>query len=283
MASHHVRKQPARHAARSIVLLLLATLLSACASAASQTAVPAAESELTVFAAASLTDTFTSLGAAFEGANPGCRVIFNFAGSSVLRTQLSQGAQADLFASADEANMQRAQEDGIIAGEPRVFARNSLVIITPAQSEVGIARPQDLANPDIRLVIGQEDLPAGNYARQILAKMDQDPSYGAGFSDKVLANVVSEENSVKSIVAKVQLGEADAGIVYATDVTPAVRAQVKVVAIPEALNVIASYPIALVKGSANAARAQAFIDSLLSAAGQAELEKHGFMRVDTEP
>ena len=132
-------------------------------------------------------------------------------------------------------------------------------------------------------MIGQADLPAGSYARQVLAKMDQDASYGSGFSDKVLANVVSEESSVKSIVAKVQLGEADAGIVYATDVTATARTQVRVVAIPEALNVIASYPIAIVEGADHPAAAQAFIDYLLSPAGQAELERHGFMRAEVQP
>jgi molybdate transport system substrate-binding protein len=242
---------------------------------------PAMKGELTVFAAASLTDAFKGIGTSLEGANVGSKVTFNFAGSSTLRTQLGQGARADLFASADEANIQGAQKDGTIAGEPRVFAQNKLVIITPAQPKVVIATPQDLAKSGVKLVIGQNDLPAGNYARQILAKMDQDPAYGAGFADKVLANVVSEENNVKNVVAKVQLGEADAGIVYSTDVTAAVRPQVKIVVIPDALNVIARYPIALVKDAANPTAAQAFMDYLVSSAGQTELEKNGFIRIDT--
>jgi molybdate transport system substrate-binding protein len=288
LTSQQRRNRLLGRAARCALIALVALLAVGCAPVAQPTATPAAaaapalKGELTVFAAASLTAAFTDVGAALEAANPGSTVTLNFAGSSALRTQLGEGAQADVLASADQANMQKAQDAGVIAGEPQVFARNSLVIITPAQSEAGIAAPKDLANAGIRLVIGQADLPAGNYARQVLARMDADPAYGAGFLDKVLANVVSEENNVKGIVAKVQLGEADAGIVYATDVTAAVSAQVKVIEIPEELNVIASYPIAIVAGAGNAAGAQAFIDYLLSPAGQDALEKQGFMRVDAQ-
>ncbi len=244
---------------------------------------PSVKGELTIFAAASLADAFQELGTSVERANPGSKVTFSFAGSSALRTQLGQGARADVFASADEANMQGAQKDGSIAGEPRIFARNRLVIITPAQQKVDVARPQDLARPGLKLVIGQKDLPAGNYARQVFAKMDRDPSYGSGFAERALANVASEESNVKQIVSKVQLGEADAGVVYSTDVTPAVRSEVKVITIPDDLNVIARYPVALVKVAANQDGAKAFVGYLLSPAGQAVLERHGFIRADATP
>lgn len=279
--------------------IIAALLLSACAPAHSPPTptVPAAtpllapaaasraiiQGELTIFAAASLTDAFKEIGAAIEQANPGSKVTFNFAGSAALRTQLGQGARADLLATADEANMQGAQTDGSISGNTRVFARNKLVVITPALQKVEVVTPRDLARSGLKLVIGTEELPAGNYARQIFAKMSQDRSYGTDFSAKALANVVSEESNVKQIAAKVQLGEADAGIVYSTDVTAAVRSQVKVVTIPDALNVIAHYPVAAVKGATNEAGANAFVDYLLSPAGQAVLEKNGFIRTEAIP
>ena len=246
-------------------------------------AAPAIRGELIIFAAASLTDAFNQIGAALEQANPGAKLTFNFAGSSALRTQLSQGAPADVFASADQANMQGAQKDGSISGDARVFAQNRLVIITPAQRKIDVSTPRDLVEPGLKLVIGQQALPAGNYARQIFTKMSQDATYGSDFSTKVLANVVSEESSVRQIVSKVQLGEADAGIVYSTDVTPSLRSQVKIVDIPAAFNVIAQYPVALVMGGKNADSAEAFIDYLVSPSGQAILEKNGFIRADAKP
>jgi molybdate transport system substrate-binding protein len=238
---------------------------------------PRVEGQLTVFAAASLTDTFKQMGAAIEKANPGTKITFNFAGSPTLRTQLSQGVQADVFASADQANMQGAQQDGSIAGEPRVFAQNRLVMITAALGSTAPSQLQDLGKPGLKLVLAQKDVPAGNYARQAFQKMAQDPAYGAVFDTKVLANVVSEETDVKQVVNKVQLGEADAGIVYTTDVTSSVRNQVKMIAIPDQFNVIAQYPIAMVKGAPNATGAQEFVNYVLSPAGQSALKDNGFI------
>jgi molybdate transport system substrate-binding protein len=238
---------------------------------------------LTVFTAASLTDAFKEMGANIEQANTGTKVIFNFAGSPTLRTQLTQGARADVFASADEPNMQGAQKDGTIASEPRLFVRNQLVAIVPTANPAQVMRLQDLAKPGVKLVLTNKEVPVGNYSRQALAKMSQDATFGAEFATRVLANLVSEETNVKQVVAKVQLGEADAGIVYSSDVTPAVRGAVQVLAIPEAFNVIANYPIAVVRDAPNAAGAQAFIDYVLSPAGQAILTKHGFLAVAPPP
>ncbi len=248
---------------------------SASAAPASPTGHPA--TELRVFAAASLTEAFTEAGRAFEAAHPGVAVTFNFAGSQALRTQLAQGARADLLASADEETMAAAQRDGTIAGEPRVFARNRLVLIVPAANPSGIARLQDLARPGVKLVLAGPQVPVGAYARQSLAAMERDPAFGPGFAQRVLGNVVSEETNVKQVVAKVQLGEADAGIVYASDVTPAARDAVRAIEIPDRLNVVARYPIALVRGAADAATARAFVDFLLSPTGQAILAHHGFL------
>lgn len=252
---------------------------SPAAGSAVSAAVPKIDGTVTVFAAASLTDAFNEMGKALEAANPGTKISFNFAGSQALRTQLQQGAKADVFASADEKQMQGAQQDGTIASEPKTFVHNKLVIIVPAKNQAGINEPKDLAKPGIKLVLAQKDVPVGNYARQSFDKMSQDPSYGSDFSTKVLANLVSEETNVKAVVSKVQLGEADAGIVYSTDVTPAVRDAVKIIDIPDQLNVIADYPIATVKDGQNASGGQAFIDYVLSPAGQETLKKYGFITV----
>ena len=245
--------------------------------------VPRIQGELTVFTAASLTDAFKEMGAHLERANPGTKIIFNFAGSPTLRTQLAQGARADVFASADEPNMQGAQKEGTIASEPRTFVRNQLVAIVPAANPAQVMRLQDLARSGVKLVLTHKEVPVGNYSRQALARMSQDAAFGPEFATRVLANLVSEETNVKQVVAKVQLGEAHAGMVYSSDVTSAVRGAVQVLAIPEPFNVIARYPIAVVREAPNAAGAQVFIDYVLSPAGQAILTKHGFLALEPPP
>jgi molybdate transport system substrate-binding protein len=239
--------------------------------------VPRIQGGLTIFTAASLTDAFKEMAAEIERANPGTKLTFNFAGSPTLRTQLAQGARADVFASADEPNMFGAEKDGTISGEPQIFARNLLVLIVPAHNPAGITTLQSLSKPKVKLVLTAKDVPVGNYARQALEKMSQDPAFGTDFSKRVLANLVSEETNVKQVAAKVQLGEADAGIVYSTDATPALRSAVQIIQIPPEFNVIAKYPIAAVKGARNESGARAFIAYVLSPAGQAILARHGFL------
>lgn len=240
-------------------------------------ATPTVSGTLTIFAASSLSDAFTEMKAAIEAANPGTRITLNFAASSALRTQLAQGAKADLFASADTAQMSAAQKGGLLNGDPILFVRNTPVIIVPATNPRGITSAADLAKPDVKLVLAAKDVPIGNYARQIFANMSRDPAYGADFGGKALANLVSEEANVRQVVAKVQLGEGDAGIVYASDVTPAVRSRFAIIPIPPNVNVIAAYPIATVRGGSNEPGARAFIAYLLSAEGQATLQKWGFV------
>jgi molybdate transport system substrate-binding protein len=255
-----------------------ATISSPSAIAATQPANAASKlrGSLTVFAAASLTESFKTMQTTLEQANPGLKITYNFAGSPTLRAQLAQGAKADVFASADEPNMQGAQQDGTIADQPRVFAQNRLVVILPAANPAGITQLQDLAKPGAKLVLAQQDVPVGRYSRDSLNKMSASSAFGAGFSVKVLANIKSEEANVKDVVAKVQLGEADGGFVYKTDVTASVRSAVKMLDIPDQFNVIARYPVAAVKGAPNEAGAHAFIDYLLSPAGQAVLATYGF-------
>lgn len=234
-------------------------------------------SEVTVFAAASLTDAFTQLGDAFHAANPDAGATFNFAGSQDLRVQLEQGAEADVFVSADTKQMDIAVESGVVAGQSSVFARNRLAVIIPEASEAGIAKLQDLANPGVKLVLANADAPAGNYARQFLDRAAADAAFGPGYKDAVLANIVSEESNVRQVAARVQLDEADAGIVYISDVTPELAADVITIDIPDELNQIARYPIALTSDPSEPDAAQAFINFVLSSEGQAILAAHGFM------
>lgn len=234
---------------------------------------------LTVFAAASLTDAMAALGHTFESSHPGTKVQFSFAGSQQLALQLQQGAKADVFASADERWMQAVRDSGLIAGEPAVFARNRLVVVLPKTNPAGIRRLQDLARAGLKIVIGAEAVPVGKYTRQMLEQLSAQPGFGKDFGARVLANVASYEENVKGVVAKVQLGEADAGLVYRSDATGPSAVQLSTLDIPEAANVIAIYPIAVTAVSANPTLAAGFIDLVESAEGQAALQQAGFMAV----
>jgi molybdate transport system substrate-binding protein len=278
-----VSRRRHRFSAAFLGVLAATTLLVACDGGGEDaTPAPAATSTsplsgtLTVFAAASLTDAFTELQEAFNTKYPEVEIAFNFAGSSTLRTQLEQGAGADIFASANAEQMDLAQASGVVVEDDAVFVRNSLVVITPSDNPGGVSTLADMSKPDIKLVLATAEVPVGGYARQMLEKMDADPAYGAGFSEAVLANLVSNESNVKQAVAKVLLGEADFSIVYGTDVTPDVAADLATIEVPVPLNVIAEYPIALTSEAEDPEAARAFIDFILSAEGQAILEKWGF-------
>lgn len=234
-----------------------------------------AQQSLTVFAAASLTEAFTALGEAFEARHPGVTVRFNFAGSQVLATQIEQGARADVLATADQRWMRYAVERKLLVGEPGVFARNRLVVVIPRSNPGHLDRLQDLARPGLKLVLAGPQVPVGGYSREALRRLAKTRGFGKDFARLALANVVSEEENVKGVVAKVQLREADAGIAFVTDVTPALKAQVTLLEIPDAANPIAEYPIARVAGGGELA--QAFIAHVLSPAGQRLLRAHGFM------
>jgi molybdate transport system substrate-binding protein len=267
---------------RGLGVVALGIILSACQT--SETATPQVEgdrrSELVVFAASSLTGAFTEIGRAFEAQDPGIKVAFSFASSSDLALQLSEGAAADVFASANQKQMDKASQAGRIDGEPQIFVTNRLVVIVPADNPANIQTPVDLAKTGIKLVLAAPDVPVRDYAEEALGKMTADPAYGDGFKAAVLANLVSEEASVRQVVTKVSLGEADAGIVYTSDVTPDVAATILGIEIPDEFNVLASYPIAAIKDAPNAGTAQAFIDFVLSQDGQAILQKWGFGGVE---
>jgi molybdate transport system substrate-binding protein len=232
---------------------------------------------LTVYAAASLTEAFGELGGMFEHDHPGLTIRFNFAGSQQLASQLEQGAPADVFASADQRWMSVVKEKGLVSGETPVFARNRLVVIVPRTNPARIARLQDLARRGTKIVMAGEAVPAGKYSREALQNLAGTAGYPPEYDRRVVANVVSQEENVKGVVAKVQLGEADAGIVYRSDVTAPVARYVRVFEIPDSANVIASYPIALVSAAQNPEAARQFIALVVGDAGQRVLERHGLL------
>jgi molybdate transport system substrate-binding protein len=248
---------------RLAAVLAAALVLAACggddnSGGSSGAASPA---EIKVFAAASLTAAFTELGQQYTSANGGTKVTFNFAGSQALATQIQQAAPADVFASADLTNMDKVKD---LVGTPKSFASNLLQIVVEKGNPKGIKKLDDLASKDVKVVLAAEEVPAGKYAKQVL---DQ-----AGVS----VQPVSQEDNVKAVVTKVSLGEADAGIVYVTDVT-AGGDKVEGVEIPKDQNVTATYPIATVKASKAPDKAQAFMDLVLSDQGQQVLKSYGFL------
>lgn len=259
-----------------IASFLLLTMLGASpASAVAQTTAPA-NVTITVFAAASLTEAFNSIGKRFELYNPGVKVVFNYAGSQQLSQQLVQGAPADVFASANTAQMEVAVKGGRVTSST-VFVLNRLIAIVPADNPAKIKELKDLSRPGLRLVLAAKAAPVGQYALDFLDKATKNPSFGATYKDDVLKNVVSYEDNVKQVFTKVALGEADAGIVYTTDVLGANAKKVLKIKIPDELNTIARYPIASLANSANSYWAKGFVRFVLSRDGQRTLAAYGFI------
>jgi molybdate transport system substrate-binding protein len=224
--------------------------------------------DLTVSAASSLTDAFTEIGRAFEKANPGTAVTFNFGPSDGLAGQIDQGAPVDVFASASPTWMDSVQDDGPGVTDRAAFAQNRLAIIVPVDNPAGIENLDDLTEDHVQLVLAAEGVPAGDYAREMFRD--------AGISAAALANVVSNEEDVRAVITKLIAGDADAGIGYVTDVTPAVSDRVTLIPIPDEVNVIATYPIAVVNGSQEADLAQGFVEYVLGD-GQQTLAEYGFL------
>src|ERR1700693_3913808 len=238
---------------RVLLLLVVASFFTACGS-----------SGTTPNKSLCGTASFKALGTSFQTAHSGSTIQFNFAGTPTLVTQIEQGASADVFASADTTNMDKLTADGFTSGTSQVFAHNKLEIVVAAGNPKGITGLADLAKPGVIYITEAATVPAGKYSLQALAK--------AG----VTVTPKSLETDVKSVVSKVALGEADAGIVYTTDVKAA-ASKAQGVAIPDAYNVIATYPVAVVKGTKNSDLANAFIAFVLSSNGQSTLESFGFI------
>jgi molybdate transport system substrate-binding protein len=239
------------------------TPTSGAAAGPGSTTTATASGAITVFAAASLTDAFEEIGEAFTAANPDADVTFSFAGSSDLVAQLDEGAPADVFASADQDNMAKLTAVAGNAEEPEVFATNLLAIITATGNPLGITGVADLADPDLVVVTCAAEVPCGAYAQQVFDN--------AG----VTVTPKSYEENVRGVVNKVTLGEADAGIVYATDVLAA-GDQASGVEIPAKVNVVARYPVVTTAEAGNPEAAEAFVDFVLGADGQEILAGYGF-------
>jgi len=261
------------------VALVTALLATPFASPSTAGDAGGAKRTLQVFAAASLADAFHELAHRLEADSPGLAVRISLAGSQQLVAQLEQGAVADVLASADERWMSYAKAQGLVSGEPATFARNRLVVIVPKSNPARIGKLQDLSRGGVKLVLAAAAVPVGHYSRTVLRNLAREEGFPPDFATRALRNVVSEEDNVKSVVSKVQLGEADAGLVYRSDITPAVARYVRAFEIPERANVIATYPLALLKDGPAPDIAKAFVDFVLSADGQRILEQHGLMPV----
>lgn len=263
--------RPRRRPPAALVLVLAVGLTAGCAgqagsgapSAASSAAPSAAPETLTVFAAASLTGTFTALADRFEAAHAGVTVTLNFAGSADLVTQITEGAPADVFAAADTKNMARLTDAGLVAGKPAVFATNTLEIAVPPGNPAGITSFADLARPGVAVVTCAPQVPCGAAVAKIEA------------ATGVTLTPVSEENAVTDVLGKVSSREADAGLVYVTDVAAAGES-VRGIPFPESDRAVNSYPIGIVAGSARAKLGASFARFVTGRDGQKILAAAGF-------
>jgi molybdate transport system substrate-binding protein len=264
----------------ALLIFLLSSLLLVSCGKVSTNGDPSTSTSVTlnVFAAASLTDPFNAISTKYQQLHPNITIKPDYDGSPTLEQQIANGAPADIFASADTINMQKASQAGLV-GAAQLFVRNRLVVILPSSNPAHISTLKDLAHAGVKIDLAAPAVPVGTYARQVIAKLAASPDYGAAYQSAVLSNIVSQEENVKAVVQKVQLGEADAGIVYVTDVTPSASAQITTITIPDQFNVIAEYPIAVVKTSIHNSEAQSFLQYVLSADGQAILQQYHFMPV----
>lgn len=229
---------------------------------------------LTVYAAASLEDVLDAAKPAYEATHPGFTLAISTGSSSALETQIEQGAPADVLLSADTANPQRLVDAGLADGGTVDFARNDLVVVVPDGNPAGIRTPADLARPGVRIVAAGAGVPISSYAARALANLAALPDYPPDFESAYAANVISREDNVGALLAKIELGEGDAGIVYATDARGSSR--VETIALPDAANVSATYAGVVVKTSPNMDGAHAFLSWLVTGDGQASLARFGF-------
>lgn len=258
------------------ILAAVGLLALACAPAGQRSG--DAESALTVFAAASLAESFQALAAAFEDDHPDVRVAFNFAGSQTLRTQLEHGAEADVFASANWQHMAQVRESGLLGNnEPQYFAANRLAVAVPVDSDA-VHSLADLARPGVSIAIAAEEVPAGAYTHESLALLAASNAFPGDYASAVLSNVVTNETSVRGVAQKVAIGEVDAGIVYETDALAAQYAHaIRTLEIPLQFNPAAQYPIAALSATDELEMALEFIKFVQGDSGQAILREHGFV------
>jgi molybdate transport system substrate-binding protein len=262
----------------------LAVILAACSSgatpapsapASSAAASSAPPASLTIYAAASLKAVMAKVQTACEAANPGTMLSISTDSSAALETKIEQGAPADVFLSADTANPQKLVDKGLAAGSITKFAGNLLTVIVPVANPAGIQTPADLAKPGIKVIAAGDTVPITKYATQLVANLARQPGYPADFVAQYTANIVSKEDNVAAVVAKIELGEGDVGIVYVTDAKTSTK--VMTIAVPDAANVPATYGGVVVRASPNVAAAQAFLAWLAGPDGQAILASFGFL------
>jgi molybdate transport system substrate-binding protein len=248
--------------------LLISIVLLSAASVASGT-------EISIFAASSLTEAVGEIARAYETRNPGVEAVLNFAGSQTLATQIEQGAPADLFIPADWQAMNRLRNQNLVE-KPKRLLSNRLILAVRADQHPPLAKFTDLARPGLLLTIGNQQVPIGRYTRQLFTGLAADPDYGPELISKIENNIVSEENRAKAIVAKLLLGEADAGILYRSDLASDPADQLTTIAIPEKHNPRASYPLAKVKGGVS--EANDFIDFLFNSTAEKIFRRYGFLQ-----
>jgi molybdate transport system substrate-binding protein len=279
---------------RSLVGFVVGVMLALCSAGcekkastgASDTHKPPATKSTTlrVFAAASLAEAFREIGAGFEAANPGIHMEFNFAGSNQLRTQLEQGASGDLFASADRKQMEAAAASKVVVtDEVRVFAINQLAVFVPVENKAGIRELADLKRPGLKIVVADQAVPVGSYTKKMLEKASADGVFGPAFVSAFEANVVSREQNVAAVIAKVALNEADAAIAYVSDGSGSNAAKLRMLPIPASVDQRAEYLISPTARAADPAFASRFVEYLLSPQGVEKLKARGFIAPGTEP
>ncbi|HEX5467373.1 MAG TPA: molybdate ABC transporter substrate-binding protein [Candidatus Limnocylindrales bacterium] len=263
-----IRRLWCRRCALTVTIGVLA-VVSACSGTS------ASATSLTIYAAASLKAALTKADATYQAARPGLTITLSTDSSAALETQIEQGAPADLFLSADASDPQKLVDKGLAAGSMTVFARNHLTIIVPKADPAGISTPLDLVRPGVKIIAAGPEVPITRYATQLVARLAKQPGYPADFAAEYAAHVVSQEINVSALVAKVGLGEGDAGICYVTDAKTS--DDVATVDVPDAANVPATYGGVVVKASASQAAAQAFLTWLAGSDGQAILASFGFL------
>ena len=270
-------------------IAVLALVLAACSSAATPS-VPASATpsvaapspaastaavDLTIYGASSLKSALAKMKTAYEAANPGATITISTDSSTALATKIEQGAPADILLSADTKNPQSLVDKGLAAGPVTKFATNHLAVIVPTANPAGIQTPADLAKPGVKVIAAGDTVPITKYANQLVANLAKEPGYPADFAAKYTANIASREDNVAAVVAKVELGEGDAGIVYVTDAKSSTK--VTTIPVPDTANVPATYGGVVVKASPNQNAANAFMSGLTGPDGQAILASLGFL------
>ena len=236
--------------------------------------------ELNVFAAASLTEALDAIAGLYTAQDQGVKISFNFAGSQQLAQQIGQGASADLFVSANMHQMSEAAKSGRIDTSAfRIFAHNRLVVVYPKENGAGLLSLRDLTKDHIKIILADKAVPVGQYSLDVLEKCARSPEYGSLFRQDVIKNVVSYEENVRVVLSKIIMGEADAGIVYTSDISQNARHEVGTIEIPEKFNVVAAYPVAVVLDSKHREQAEKFMAFLLSDEGQTVLARFGFIPI----